>query len=893
MRASAFPLSLALLLAAAFPSRSSNWYVQAGGAGSRTGSSWLNAVATVTAALAKAQNGDTVFVSDDTFSENVTVPSGVKLKGGYTYDDTMNKWYQSPGDTTLDGGHKGPVITIAVNAASTTLVNGFTIQNGSGVAATINTGDEWVVGGGIYFPSGAATFSQNIFRSNSAQYGGAVFAAGDCTFEGNGFIGNRATINGGAVSCFNGLCNFHANSFINNSAQAGGGISVEYYATADIRSNIFQKNLGSSIGSAIYLGEDGTVHNNTIVYNGGGGAALGLGKEVILVGSNNIIAFNLSGGLQGDDDDMFGWYHNDTYGNVGFDGLSAPPITGWHGNFSADPAFLSEASLVLRTYSPCVDAGDGSVIVASDTDYSGKSRSVGAGPDLGAYETTVSNSKTAIRVSTTGNDANNGSTWALAKRTIPAALSTANGADEVWVAAGTYGKVSIMSSDVSSSPTNAPMYGGFKGTETARWQRDPTSNPTILDGGDSGTVLDFQGMGVAGTVVDGFLIRSGSGWYASPVRHGGGISIRNGATPLIKNNEITGNSAEDAYTWGLGGGIYCASNAQIISNSIHGNQALEGGGIYCAADAFIAYNNIYGNTAGGRINPPAVPSGYDYDGGGIRVESSPNAIIEHNLIHDNNSQSKGGGLLLGEATVTRNQIYGNSAYLGGGIDIDRSLPTLLSNRITGNRATGRGGGINAYYSGPDSTHVMNAYNNTISDNSGEGIYLTNSTAHFVNNIVAFNSEGIVDDPSGPGTLQLGNNDVYSNGANYSGVGAGSNDIQTDPLFNSRGTGDYHLLIGSGCIDTGDSTVVPSGAYDVDGAMRVQGTHVDIGAFESAVGAAPGGGDVAQALRIAAGLAASDATSKAHYDVITSSPSQNRVDILDVTRLAREAVGLDP
>jgi len=70
--------------------------------------------------------------------------------------------------------------------------------------------------------------------------------------------------------------------------------------------------------------------------------------------------------------------------------------------------------------------------------------------------------------------------------------------------------------------------------------------------------------------------------------------------------------------------------------------------------------------------------------------------------------------------------------------------------------------------------------------------------------------------------------VFGNGGgDYRGFQPGPHDIQTDPLFIDRFTGEYHLLSNSPCIDAGD----PSLPKDPDS------TRSDIGAyfFDQSVG----------------------------------------------------------
>jgi hypothetical protein len=57
-------------------------------------------------------------------------------------------------------------------------------------------------------------------------------------------------------------------------------------------------------------------------------------------------------------------------------------------------------------------------------------------------------------------------------------------------------------------------------------------------------------------------------------------------------------------------------------------------------------------------------------------------------------------------------------------------------------------------------------------------------------------------------------------------------INLDPLFVNATAQDYHLQVGSPCIDAGDNSLVPPGVTtDLDGNKRIFNTTVDMGAYE--------------------------------------------------------------
>ncbi|GHV52292.1 hypothetical protein FACS1894181_15260 [Bacteroidia bacterium] len=69
-----------------------------------------------------------------------------------------------------------------------------------------------------------------------------------------------------------------------------------------------------------------------------------------------------------------------------------------------------------------------------------------------------------IYVSISGNDANDGSSWAKSKRTIAEAINISTSGKQIWVSLGTYNETVRPKSGV-------PLYGGFTGTETTVAER--------------------------------------------------------------------------------------------------------------------------------------------------------------------------------------------------------------------------------------------------------------------------------------------------------------------------------------------------------------------------------------------------------------------------------------
>ena len=234
---------------------------------------------------------------------------------------------------------------------------------------------------------------------------------------------------------------------------------------------------------------------------------------------------------------------------------------------------------------------------------------------------------------------------------------------------------------------------------------------------------------------------------------------------------------------------------------------------------------------------------FQYFGGGV-MGIFTSAIIRNNIIKDNRAPM-GGGIDIGgaEALIERNIISNNTAFTsshgadGGGISMSEG--TVRFNLIIDNEAFSGypsviGGGIYMYTTSLPGGMI---YNNTIVGNSarfgpydqkGGGVYFVtrsdyNEGVFFKNNIIAFNpyGGGVYVRLADSVEVDWDYNLVFGNDStDYIGIEPGPHDIQADPLFVNRFSGDYHLLPNSPCIDAGD----PDSPLDPDG------TRADIGAY---------------------------------------------------------------
>ncbi len=209
-------------------------------------------------------------------------------------------------------------------------------------------------------------------------------------------------------------------------------------------------------------------------------------------------------------------------------------------------------------------------------------------------------------------------------------------------------------------------------------------------------------------------------------------------------------------------------------------------------------------------------------------ESSP-TVINCSFTGNLANSAIGGAMrnIGGNPTVISCSFTDNTAGFGGAVGNEDSNATVINCTFVGNVASLLGGGIYNYQGAPTVTNC------TFSGNTasvGSGIYNIFSTPTVTNTIVWANGPGeIFDDIGAMATVS------YSN-VQGGWAGAGSGNIDDDPLFVELLDGDLRLLQGSPCIDAGDNNAVPMGILtDLDGNPRF---HDDSGTADTGV---PGNG----------------------------------------------------
>ena len=225
--------------------------------------------------------------------------------------------------------------------------------------------------------------------------------------------------------------------------------------------------------------------------------------------------------------------------------------------------------------------------VTTETDFALNHRNYGGKPDIGAIEnTTQPEDGSTYFVRTTGNDKNDGLSWATAFATIGHALDVASSGKSVWVAQGVYKENLTMKDGVN-------VYGGFKsyGNPGKREGERDISNlkrdyQTILDGGGNNRVVYGYGITTA-TMWEGLTIQNGSlktnGLGGGAYLDGSGIKMKN---CLIRKNYVYATDFDHG-----GGGLYMkgciVENSIIRNNMVRCNPKGSGAGVYMTGATLI------------------------------------------------------------------------------------------------------------------------------------------------------------------------------------------------------------------------------------------------------------------------------------------------------------------
>ena len=380
------------------------------------GLAWTKAKCTVQGAIESLRGtGGEVWVARGIYRERIALAQAVHLFGGFAgSEDSRTQRDPALNATVLDGEALGSVVTAEYLGSWGTL-DGFVITNGlasqgGGVrcyfaSPTISSnrvvgnstqrGSSINGGGGLYCEYASPWIRNNTIADNSAPRGGGIYSSSHSSpaIENNLIVSNTASTSGG-------------------SAPLGGGGMCVNAGTPTIANNLLAYNraVNTSAGGRVYGGgvllyqsyrpqiSNNTLLQNTAVNTNSDSTSTELGGALFIVGAlfiqstnvlvaNNLLASNSSGILVGSGSGGLDSRNNCVSGSATFNYSGLPDPTGTNGNLSVDPLLVStNGDFHLTPESPCIGAGDDSVVSRSWVDLDGQVRIAGPHVDIGADE---------------------------------------------------------------------------------------------------------------------------------------------------------------------------------------------------------------------------------------------------------------------------------------------------------------------------------------------------------------------------------------------------------------------------------------------------------------------------------------------------------------------------
>jgi predicted outer membrane repeat protein len=325
---------------------------------------------------------------EDTLSTltGLTITGGLALLGGgiYCYGSsptitnntiTANTATGHPGGGGMYNGSRNPTVTNCTFSENSSYYSGGGIYNWyssptvTNCTFSENSADNG--GGGMFNWFSTPTMTNCTFSENSAVYRGGGMCNNFCqwlTIKNCTFSGNSATWGGGIFTNDQSFPTVTNCTFDGNSADNGGGMYNNSWSLPRVSNCKFSENSADFYGGGMFNWRSTpTVKNCTFSGNSadkGGGMVNSESSPRVL---NCILWANTGGAIYDDDSTPIVTYSDVEGGYTG------------EGNIDTDPLF-ADPDYHLQLNSPCIDAGDPSILDACRPPGRGKERS-----DMGAY----------------------------------------------------------------------------------------------------------------------------------------------------------------------------------------------------------------------------------------------------------------------------------------------------------------------------------------------------------------------------------------------------------------------------------------------------------------------------------------------------------------------------
>jgi hypothetical protein len=379
---------LILIYLFSFPEKAGFW----GGAGeTNVQAATINVpsdLPTIQDGINAATNGDTVLVGPGTYVENINF-NGKDIVVGSLMLTTGDASYID--QTVIDGNQNGSVVTFESGEDSTAILNGFTITNGSGT---------WIHGGGIFLDDNSCPILINLIVTGNVAY--AANGAGICCLN-----NSDCRIENVIVTGNDGLGSGQYNYNPNGTNDGTGGVYLGN-SSPTLRNVVIANNTGLLAGGMFCNSNSNPALINVTI---AGNTALPQGyynetAEIITWGNSNPVLTNTI--IWNDSlaeiilrDNAITISYSDVQGGLNGIVTHDDATVNWlDGNIDSEPMFVDPINMDYRLQggSPCIDAGDNSVIPRSRfgvTDLDGNPRIANGTVDMGAYEGRIVQPKTA------------------------------------------------------------------------------------------------------------------------------------------------------------------------------------------------------------------------------------------------------------------------------------------------------------------------------------------------------------------------------------------------------------------------------------------------------------------------------------------------------------------
>ncbi|MCZ8189102.1 MAG: cadherin domain-containing protein [Microcystis sp. LE19-338.1B] len=419
-----------------------------------------------------------------------------------------------------------------------------------------------------------------------------------------------------------------------------------------------------------------------------------------------------------------------------------------------------------------------------------------------------------------------------------------------------------------------------------------TSNIAVLDGftisGGNANASGTNGVGGGVYIVDGSPTLRNLIIESNNATNGGGLYNVTGANPTITNTTFRNNTASDGgaiynsssnptltdvtftnnTVTSQGGAIYNNSSNPTLNNTTFGNNtAVTGGAIFNTGSSPIfntaAFSGNIASSQGGAIynnvgsstlnNVTFAQNRSTNHGGAIYNDSSPSTITQGSFQQNRALNGVGGAIYNGNNSLSLTNVsfalnVAEGSSGSGGAIYNSSNSNLLATNATfsRNNATSQGGALWTAGSFGVNTFVNTSFYGNASAN-GSAIYI-NSGSNTLRNSIIWGHGGtfIVGSPTITNSIVQGG---------YAGTGNVTVDPLTTPvtaIFVDAISDDLRLQSTSPAINAGNNASLPADTRDLDkdgntteplsqdlgNNPRINGTNVDMGAFEFVQNSAP-------------------------------------------------------